>query len=74
LVLGFLNQYGLGASKNEKYAAYWYFSAIHKNVYNERPIARGIEFMYGLDGHAINYKNAAYWFNMAAQLSNDGMQ
>jgi len=71
LVLGYLNQYGLGTAKNEEYAAYWYFLAINRNVYNERPLAMGIEFMYGLDGHAVDYKNAAYWFNMAAQLSND---
>lgn len=71
LVLGFLNQYGLGTEKNEKDAAFWYFSAIRKNQYNEKPMARGIEYMYGLDGHEVNYEKAAEWFNMAAQLSDD---
>ena len=71
LVLGFLNQYGLGVKRNEKSAAFWYFSAIDENSFNEKPMARGIEYMYGLDGHQIDYAKAANWFNMAAQLSDD---
>ena len=64
LVMGFLNEFGRGVTKNLKQAALWYYVGIRQGKYNKRPILRGL--------HAYNegdFQTAAQWFRMANELA-----
>ena len=71
LIIGYLNEFGLGRAQNMKAAALWYYQAIHHNNYNDAAIARGVKYFFGIDGTKVDYAESAQWFRMAAELSVD---
>ena len=69
--VGFLYEFGHGVSKQSyKTAAKWYYLAVVPYVYNQSPLKRAAKAYYGI-GEPVNYKKAALWFRMAAELSVD---
>ena len=71
LVMGYLNEFGLGRPVDPKAAALWYYQAIHHNQFNDGSIAHGVKNYFGIQGDKVDYEKAARWFQMAAELSVD---
>lgn len=70
LEVGFLYEFGKGVSRDYPRAAQWYYLAVIPYDYNQKPLARAFKAYYGI-GEKVDYREAARWFRMSAELSVD---
>ncbi len=71
LEVGFMYQYGKGVPQDFQLAALWYYIAADPTPDSVKPMQRGLDAYFGLDGESVDYQAAAEWFQMAAELSDD---